>query len=220
MKHNQMKLITINLALAAMLAVLAGCVSKSYEKGAATSTALQSAAEAVSQTTRGINGVLAALNNLTFKSEGDLRKQYDAFVSAIDKLTKSNENLALKATAMRDAAAAYSENWSNQLASIQSEELRKRSTDRMNEVTSKLKDMDASYNGVKTSLRPFMADVKDIQTYLGTDLTAGGLATIKDIVSKTKTDAVPLRDSIKQLKASFSSLGAALSPVLPAPEKK
>jgi hypothetical protein len=30
---------------------------------------------------------------------------------------------------------------------------------------------------------------------------------------------VPLRDSIKQLRASFSGLGTALSPVLPAPDK-
>jgi len=220
MKASKMKLLTTNLALAAALAVLAGCVSKSYEKGAATATALQSAADAVSQTTTSVNGVLAALNNLTFKSEGDLRKQYDAFVSGVDKLAKSNENLAAKATTMRDAAAAHAENWTNQMAFIQSDELRKRSADRMNEVTAKLKDMDASYLGVKNSLRPFVVDLKDIQTYLGTDLTAGGLATIKDTVSKTKTDAVPLRDSIKQLQASFSSLGASLSPVLPAAEKK
>ena len=50
--------------------------------------------------------------------------------------------------------------------------------------------------------------------------TAGGLNTIKDIVSKTKVDAVPLRDSIKQLQASFGNLSAALSPVLPGAEKK
>ncbi|MDD5139440.1 MAG: DUF2959 family protein [Verrucomicrobiales bacterium] len=220
MKTDKMKLVTTNLALAAALALLASCVSKSYEKGAATATALQSAADAVSQTTTSVTGVLAALNKLTFKSEGDLRKQYDAFVSATEKLAKSNENLAAKATAVRDAAAAHAENWTNQMAAIQSDELRKRSTERMNEVTAKLKEMDASYLGVKNSLRPFMADLKDIQTYLGTDLTAGGLATIKDVVSKTKVDAVPLRESIKQLQASFSSLGAALSPVLPEPEKK
>ena len=214
-----MKLIATNLALAAALAVLAGCASKTYDKGTATSLALQAAAEATTQTSTNVFGVLGALNHLTFQSEGDLRNQYDALVSATEKLARSNDNLAAKATAMRDAATAYSENWSNQLFAIQSEDLRQRSTDRMNEVTAQLKDMDASYLGVKNTLRPFMGDLKDIQTYLGPDLTAGGLATIKDVVATAKADAVPLRDSIKQLQASFSSLGAALSPVLPAPEK-
>ncbi|HXI71785.1 MAG TPA: DUF2959 family protein [Verrucomicrobiae bacterium] len=219
MKTCKIKLITTNLTLAAALTVLAGCASKTYDKGAATSAALQSAATATTDTSTKVTDVLGALNNLTFKSEGDLRKQYDAFVSAAGKLDKSIENLGAKAQSMRDAAAAYSQNWSNQLAAITSEDLRARSTERMNEVTAKLKDMDASYVGVKNSLRPFTTDLKDIQTYLGTDLTAGGLATIKDMVTKTKTDAVPLRDSIKQLQASFSSLGTAISPVLPTPGK-
>jgi archaellum component FlaC len=219
MKTSQIKIISINLVLAAVLAVMAGCVSKSYDKGSATATALQNSADAVAQTSGKVNDVLAALNNLTFKSQGDLRDQFDALVSASKNLDSANENLDAKVVQMRDAAVAYAENWTNQIAAIQSPELRQRSTDRMNEVTAKLKDVDSSYEGVKNSFKPFTSDIKDIQTYLGTDLTAGGLNTIKDIVSKTKVDAVPLRDSIKQLQASFSNLSAALSPVLPAAAK-
>jgi hypothetical protein len=219
MKTTQTKIISLNLALAAMLAIMAGCVSKSYDKGSATATALQASADAVAQSSTRVNDVLAALNNLTFKSQGDLRNQYDAFVSAAKNLDNANMNLDAKVVQMRDTAAAYAENWTNQIAAITSADLRQRSTDRMNEVTAKLKDVDSSYEGVKNSFKPFTADVKDIQTYLGTDLTAGGLNTIKDIVAKTKVDAVPLRDSIKQLQGSFSNLSAAISPVLPAAAK-
>ncbi len=49
-----------------------------------------------------------------------------------------------------------------------------------------------------------------VQTYLGTDLTAAGVASIKDVVAKTETDAVPLRDSIKKLQSDFSDLSSAL----------
>ena len=220
MKTSKTKIISINLVLAAALAIVAGCVSKSYDKGAATATALQASADAVAQTSTSVNGVLAALNNLTFKSQGDLRDQYDAFVTASKNLDNANDNLESKVIGMRNAAAVYSESWSNQVTMIQSAELRQRSTDRMNEVTTKLKDVDTSYEGVKNSFKPFTSDVKDIQTYLGTDLTAAGLNTIKDIVSKTKVDAVPLRDSIKQLQASFSNLSTALSPVLPSADQK
>jgi hypothetical protein len=220
MTTSKMKNITLNLALAATLAAAAGCVSKSYDKGAATSAALQSSADAVAESSTRVTDVLAALNNLTFKSQGDLRDQYDAFVSATKNLDKATDKLESKVVQMRDAAGAFAENWSNQLTMIQSPELRARSAGRMDEVTAKLKDVDASYQGVKSSFKPFTSDLKDIQTYLGTDLTVGGLANIKDIVSKTKVDAVPLRASIKQLQGSFSSLGTALSPVLPAPEQK
>jgi hypothetical protein len=220
MKIFKTKFLTVNLALAGLLALSAGCVSKSYEKGAATSAAADNSANAVAQTSVKVNDVLAALNNLTFKSQGDLRDQYDALVSAGKNLNTATDNLDAKVVQMRATAATYIESWTNELAAIQSPELRQRSTERMNEVAAKLKDVDTSYESVKNSFKPFVSDIKDIQTYLGTDLTAGGLNTIKDIVSKTKVDAVPLRDSIKQLQASFSNLGNALSPVLPAADQK
>ena len=219
MKTFKIKLVTTNLALAALLAVLAGCVSKSYDKGAATSAALQSSANAVAETSTKVNDVLAAMNNLTFKSEGDLRNQFDAFGSAIGNLDKSNDKLASKVAEMQAKASVYFDSWSNQLSAIQNEELRTRSNARKDEVTAKLADVGASYENVKNSFKPFMSDLKDIQTYLGTDLTAGGLATVKDVVAKTKVDAVPLRDSIKKLQASFSDLSAALSPMMPSPDK-
>ena len=93
MKTSKTKIISINLVLAAALAIVAGCVSKSYDKGAATATALQASADAVAQTSTSVNGVLAALNNLTFKSQGDLRDQYDAFVTASKNLDNANDNL-------------------------------------------------------------------------------------------------------------------------------
>ncbi len=220
MKTSSIKIVSINLALAAALAAAAGCISKSYDKGSATASALQNSADAVAQTSSRVNDVLAALNNLTFRSQGDLRNQYDAFVSATKNLDQATQNLDTKVVQMRSAAAVYAESWSNQLSAIQSPELRQRSSDRMNQVTAKLNDVETSYQGVKISFKPFTSDLKDIQTYLGTDLTAAGLSTIKDIVSKTKVDAVPLRDSIKQLQGSFSSLSTALSPVLPSTEQK
>jgi archaellum component FlaC len=220
MKTTQIKIIAINLGCAALLAVLAGCASRSYDKGTATANALQASADAVSQSSLRVNDVLAALNNLTFKSAGDLRDQYDSFVKASKNLDDANDTLEQKVINMRNAAASFTENWSNQVTMIQSPDLRQRSTARMDEVSSKLKDVDASYEGVKNSFKPFTSDLKDIQTYLGTDLTAGGLNTIKDIVSKTKVDAVPLRDSIKQLQASFSNLSTALSPMMPGADQK
>jgi hypothetical protein len=220
MKTSRLKNFTLNLALAATLAAAAGCVSKSYDKGAATSAALESSANAVAESSSKVNDVLASLNNLTFKSAGDLRVQYDAFTTAVKNLGKANENLDAKVIQLRVASADFAENWSNQMTTIQNPDLRTRSAGRMDEVTAQLKNVDASYEGVKNSFKPFTSDLKDIQTYLGTDLTAGGIANIKDVVAKTKVDAVPLRDSIKQLQASFHNLGAALSPVLPAPEQK
>jgi chromosome segregation ATPase len=220
MKTNQLKFIATNLALVASLGIFAGCVSHSYDKGAATSAALQSSADKVNDVSAKVNDTLAALNNLTFKSQGDLRDQFDAFSSSLKKLDATRTDLSEQISEVQTKSQAYLAGWSDQMTNIQSEELRQRSSQRKDEVTAKLKTVEDSYQGVQNSFKPFTQDLTDIQTYLGTDLTAGGVASIKDVVAKTKTDAVPLRDSIKQLQVSFSDLSTALSPILPAADAK
>jgi chromosome segregation ATPase len=219
MKTIKLKLIVTNFILAASLGIFAGCASHSYDKGAATATALQSSADQIAESSTKVNDTLAALNNLTFKSQGDLRDQFDAFSSSIKKLDTTTADLDVKIAEMQNKAQAYIDSWNSHMTNIQSEDLRQRSAQRKDEVDAKLKAVADSYQGVKNSFKPFMTDLKDIQTYLGTDLTAGGLASIKDVVSKTKTDAVPLRDSIKKLQSDCRDLSSALSPVMPGENK-
>ena len=220
MKTSTIKIIAANLALAATLAVLAGCASTSYDKGAATSKALASSADAVGATSQSLYDVLGTLDKLTFKPQGDLRDQFDAFKDASKGLNKSMDKLSESVAALHAKADAYFTDWTNHTALIQSADLRQRSLERKAEVSGKLAEVTASYDKLKLAIQPFTIDLKDIQTYLDTDLTVGGIGTIKDTVAKTKVDAVPLRDAIKQLQASFSSLSATLSPVLPTPATK
>ena len=214
-----MKTITTCVALAALAGILAGCVSKSYDKGAATSAALQASANQTADLSTRVTDTLGALNNLVFKPQGDLRDQYDQFTSAVKNLQTAADNLNAKVADMRAKAGAYFSNWSNQLSVIQSAQIRSISAQQRENISAKLKSVEDGYQGVKTSRQPFLSDMTDIQTALGTDLTANGVSAVKNVVAQTKLDAVPLRDAIKKLQANFNDLGAALSPVLPTDNK-
>jgi hypothetical protein len=50
-----------------------------------------------------------------------------------------------------------------------------------------------------------------VQKFLGTDLTAGGVAAIKDVAAKATTDAVPLKESLATLSDEFKGLGISMS---------
>jgi hypothetical protein len=215
MKINQSKFITIPLALAACIGLFAGCVSKSYDKGSTTSAAIESAAKQIGVLNMKVTDSLGALNQLTFKSEGDLRGQFDKFNSAFKGLTTASSDLQARIAEMEANAQVYFENWSNQIGGIGSENIRTLSQERKADVSAKFEVAKTSYAGVKDSLKPFISDMSDIQTYLNNDLTAGGLGAIKDTVMRTKTDAVPVRDSIRKLQSDFTALAASLSPVMP-----
>jgi hypothetical protein len=63
-----------------------------------------------------------------------------------------------------------------------------------------------------------MADLKDVQTYLATDLTAGGIKTVKNEADKANAAAGPLREAIAELVNEFKTLGVAMSTASP-PQK-
>lgn len=216
MKTTKLTLTLTTLTLTALLGLFAGCASKGYDKGADTAAALQSSANKITEASTRITDTLGALNALTFKSQDDLRVQFDTFSSAITKMDSTLVGLDDQIANMRTKAQAYTDSWDSQMTNIQSAELRQRSAERKNEVSANIKSVSDSYTVVKSSFQPFTQDMKDIQTFLATDLTANGVATIKNTVMKAKRDAVPLRDSIKKLQSNFSDLSSSLSPVLPA----
>jgi hypothetical protein len=219
MKTINLKLFTNGLALVALSGFIAGCASKGYDKGADTAAALQSSAGKITDVSQSVTDTLGALNTLTYNPQGDLRVQYGKFTDAVKSLQSSSVSLDNQIADTQAKTAAYFVTWSNQLTTIQNPDIRALSASRKDEVSNKLSTLNSSYGDVKTSLKSFTDDVTDIKTYLDTDLTPGGLDKIKDVVAKTKIDAVPVRDSIKKLQANYSDVAAALSPVMPTPSK-
>jgi len=57
-----------------------------------------------------------------------------------------------------------------------------------------------------------MSDLRDVQKFLSTDLTTGGLAAIKDTAAKATRDAVPVKKSLDNLSDDFKNLGLSMSP--------
>ena len=51
----------------------------------------------------------------------------------------------------------------------------------------------------KTAFKPFMADLQDIKTALGNDLTPAGIDAIKKTVAQANKEAKPLKKSISKL---------------------
>jgi hypothetical protein len=50
---------------------------------------------------------------------------------------------------------------------------------------------------------------------LATDLTAGGLASVKGLASNANDKVLPLRESLISLSTEFKNLGVSLSPAAP-----
>jgi aminopeptidase N len=118
---------------------------------------------------------------------------------------------------MRGKGNEYFKAWDEQTAQIHNEDIKNRSAERKAEMQKKFTEIKMSYTEASESFKPFLSDLKDIQTALATDLTTGGVKAIKGAADKANKDAVPLKASIEKLAGQFKDLGTAMAAAAPPP---
>jgi hypothetical protein len=190
----------------------AACSQEKYEPAEKAAGEMTAAAADLGKTQANIGATLTALNNLSSSSGGDLRSKYDAFSKSLDKLKSSARDTEAKANDMRKRGDAYFANWDKENAAIKNEDIRARSEARQTEVKQHFKDVSDLYQQAKAEFMPFMSNLNDIHTALGSDLTPAGLNSVRDVVSRATSEGNTLQNTIQELAAKFKTLGASVSP--------
>lgn len=197
--------------LAAAVLLTTGCASTGNDKAASTSKSLVKSAQMIEKGNLLIDQTLAKLNDLVSNPNADLRKQFDAFDASVNELGATDLGVACQAKEMKANGADYFENWDQETAHMRNENIRQRSAERKHEVAANFARISLQYDEAKTAFEPFMSDLRDVQKYLGTDLTAGGLVAVKDFAAKATRHAEPVKESLTRLSEEFKSLGISMS---------
>ncbi len=199
-------------ALAAALVLCVGCATSGYQKAGKTSDSLMETAQGIDHALDPLDHVVATLADLVNNPQPDITPQYKKYSAAVTRLESLADSVTTHAAGMRAQGVAYFKNWDLELAKIQNEDIHSRSLDRKNAVAAQFEQVRISYARTSTEFTPFMSDLKDIRRALATDLTTGGIASVKDLSIKANSEVVPLRASLIGLSADFKNLGVALSP--------
>jgi len=201
--------------LAACGVFIAGCVSSGYDKAGTTSTSLRDAAQGIDNSLVPLDAVVLALSDLVTNPGPDVTPQFKKFSAAVSNLEALANEVSSREKAMREQGADYCQKWDVELAKIQNDDIQTQSSDRKNAVSARFEKVRVSYAQTTANFAPFMSDLKDIRTALATDLTAGGIASVKSLASKADEKVPQLRESLIRLSAEFKSLGVSISPATP-----
>ena len=194
---------------------ITGCASDNYKKSASTAAALAKSSGMITKGNTFIDKSLASLNNLVSNPNPDLRKQFKAFKASVNDLDSTAKDIASEAEEMKSQGEAYFAKWDKEAAKMRNEDIRNRSEARKNEVASRFGRISQQYDETENAFQPFMSDLRDVQRFLATDLTAGGLAAIRDVAAKANRDAMPVKASLGNLSEEFKGLGVSMSPTVP-----
>lgn len=200
--------------LALLVGVLvAGCATSNFRKADTTSTTLHDAALRIDHTLAPLDLVAAALSDLVNHPEADRAPQFSKFSTAVTDFEAQVGRLAAQADGMQANNAAYLKQWEAELATIENADIQQRSQERKVEVANRMKRVRQNYLRASMKLSPFLSDLRDLRTALSTDLTAGGVDSIRGLEKKVTAEAKELRASLIELSVDFKSLGISLSPL-------
>jgi len=193
---------------AASITFFSGCVSKTYEKADATALSLQASADLVQETRTQLSSLSDSL--VLLRRYEELAMHYDSFTAQADLFQKNAAKLADSALAMQRKGAAYFNQWQNDLEKIKNPALRVSSSARLSEVSSSFAGIKTQYDETSRTLIPFQADIKDIRTALGADLTPAGQATVQPFIQRALVNIEPVKRSLENLATEYSNLGVSL----------
>ena len=128
--------------------------------------------------------------NALFKSVvTDVRDAYKSVEKGIERTEKQREVVKTRMDEMKTEADAYFASWTESLQQIEGPDLRKRSEDRMAETRRHFDGVLGAVADARAQYEPFLKSLKDQWTYLGHDLNAEGLKSLKPDADKLNAQA-------------------------------
>jgi|SoiMethySBSTD1v2_1073268.scaffolds.fasta_scaffold44893_2 chromosome segregation ATPase len=188
---------------------LFGC--KSSDKGEATGASITKAADQIEKGIQELDTTVASLHALVDQPAADLNPQRKTFEKSLSALEGTAADVSETATAMRERGQAYFAQWDQQLASIQNEDIRERSTERRTAIEASLNKLQGDYTEAKTAFEPLLATLRDIRTALKADLTMNGIKALTPTVKEVDKEAGSVSKELRDLAQRFRELGVDLS---------
>lgn len=203
-----------------VLVGVCGCATPSYNQGDSASQAAKATAAETGTTQASLDATMAALRDLMGVKEGDLKGKFDAFAAAFDKLSASVKSMQSKADDMAARATAHLEKWEKDLAEIKSEDIKANSRKRKADIEASVAKVKELAANAKSESTPLLEGLGDIKKVLGTDLTQGGLSTVRETAARLESNATALRATAVKFGAELQTLSTELSTGTPPPAEQ
>jgi chromosome segregation ATPase len=198
------------LGVLTLVPVVGGCASAPYSKGESASAGLSAVANTLEQADKSLAACTAALADLP-AGQGDLKQRYDLFVAAVDRLASDAKRVRGEADAMKAESESYFKWWEQQIATISNEDLKTASAQRRQAIRKDFAEVDASFQDLRTKFTPYMNDLRDLQTALGTSLTPAMVTSVQPTIARATKSGVEARSALNKLMAQYRALGLSMS---------
>jgi Protein of unknown function (DUF2959) len=181
------KKIDLVLALAAAVAVLRAAPAAAQagpDQTAKFLKTVEGTVKAIGESRAQLQKTVATYNSITDMTAKDVKSAYKDLGKDIAESEKKVADGRPKIDEMNSAAAAYFTAWKESAAAISDPGLRKRSEERLADGQARFNKIAVAGKDARQSFDTLMTDVKDQSTFLGHDLNASAIASLKPDAAK------------------------------------
>jgi hypothetical protein len=155
--------------------------------------------EAVNDTKAQIQKTMDAYNVVLAPETADRRDAYKKLQKEMTSTDKKRMETQKKADDMNLEADKLFKSWEGSTAAIQNPDLRKRSEERLQKTKDRYSEIRQSGQSASTLYSPFVKSLQDQVAFLGHDLNAGAVASLKPDADKLNAQAKELYAAIDKV---------------------
>lgn len=194
------------------LIMMAGCAKTVFKEGSQTAASIQRVEQESLLVKEHVNRTVAVLDQMFNDQQADLKEQFKTYSNSVDDLEAQANRVRSRVDTMKSKKDDYLQQWSNQMATIESETVRQTTEQRRQTVEEMFADVQRELDEAGKVFQPFMSKLNDIRTAMNMDLNRNGLNAMRSIADEARADAKVIN---ARLDAVISVLSNAATAVLP-----
>ncbi|MGH8247456.1 MAG: DUF2959 family protein [Gammaproteobacteria bacterium] len=194
-------------------ALLAGCGTTSgYKQADKTGEGIAEFREEIVNGKKAIDGTMKSLDQIAASATTDPRKAFEKFSKGVSNLESTAGKVRDRGQDMKAQGKVYFAQWEKQMAELKNEEIRSLAASRKAKLQETFEAIAKAAEPLKAQFSPWMSDLKDLEKFLGNDLTIAGVDAAKGLFAKTRSSGLEVQKSMDALIAELNSVAATITP--------
>lgn len=197
---------------AAQLFTAAHASAAGYKLADKTGASIAEFRDEIVKVKKEVDATMVALDKIVTSATTDPRKAFKEFDKSVPRVDDAAKKAKKRAEDMKAKGQEYFKEWEKELAAVNSPEIRQLAEERKTK-------LQGVFGNIKTLMEPardqfiaWLADLKDLQKYLGNDLTIGGIDAAKELIGKANSEGRGVQQSMDKVIAELNTIVATLTP--------
>lgn len=200
-------------AMASLATFLGGCASSyGYKQADKTGAGIAGFRDEVVNGKKAIDATMKSLGNIAASANSDPRPAFEQYKKDVAALDSAAAKIRKRAQAMQQQGQAYFNQWQAELANVSNPDIRKLAEDRKAKLKEAFDTISKTTQPLKEKFDPWMADLKDVQVYLGNDLTVNGVDALKKTFKRAASEGADIQAAMDDLVAELNTISATITP--------